>query len=302
MMKMASRKSRWALLSIFSNSFLIIIKVIVGLLSGSVSVISEAIHSGMDLIASVIAFFSVKFSDTPPDKQHPFGHGKYENVSGVIEAVLILLASVFIIMEAVKKLLHPEPIDSLGIGFIAMFISTAVNFFVSRKLYKVAKEEDSIALAADALHLKADVYTSLGVGLGLLILWITKLTFLDPVIAIVIALLILKEAVDMLREAYRPLLDSTLTDAELNEIKSVMEGFAGSFVDFHELRTRSSGKFKQVDLHLTVPNQLSTQDAHALCDRIEKAINTRLPNASILIHVEPCTAACTGCPVHSCAV
>ena len=152
-------KVKVARLSLLSNTILIIMKLIVGLVTGSVSIISEAIHSTMDLLAAIIAFFSVRISDRPADDTHPYGHGKIENVSGVIEALLIFVASVWIIVEAVKKIITPGEIESVGIGFIVMFISAGINFIVSKKLYKVAKQEDSIALEADALHLKADVYT-----------------------------------------------------------------------------------------------------------------------------------------------
>jgi cation diffusion facilitator family transporter len=181
-----NKKVKIARLSIASNTFLIVIKLIVGLLSGSVSIISEAIHSSMDLLAAIIAFFAVKISDTPADKEHPYGHGKYENVSGVIEAFLIIIASFWIIIEAVKKIFDHTPIESVGMGFIVMFISAAVNFVVSRKLYKVAKATESIALEADALHLKTDIYTSAGVGVGLLLIWITGATFLDPLVAMLV--------------------------------------------------------------------------------------------------------------------
>ena len=152
-------KIKVARLSIASNSFLIVIKLLAGLFSGSVSVISEAIHSGMDLVAALIAFFSVRISDRPADSKHPYGHGKFENVSGVIEAVLIFIAAVWIILEAVRKLLHQSDVEKIHLGLIVMAISALVNFLVSGKLYKIAKATDSIALEADARHLKTDVYT-----------------------------------------------------------------------------------------------------------------------------------------------
>ncbi|HYW95165.1 MAG TPA: cation diffusion facilitator family transporter, partial [Bacteroidales bacterium] len=166
-------KARVASLSVLSNSVLIAMKVTAGTLSGSVSIISEAIHSSMDLVAAIIAFFSVRASGKPPDKEHPYGHGKYENISGVIEAGLIFIAAGWIIYEAVKKLSGEQYVESLGIGSLVMLISAGVNAIVSSRLYNVAKKTDSIALEADALHLKTDVYTSLGVAGGLMLIWIT---------------------------------------------------------------------------------------------------------------------------------
>lgn len=282
-----NKKQKTARLSIFSNSFLIIMKLIVGILTGSVSIISEAIHSTMDLLAALIAFFSIKLSSRPADADHNYGHEKLENISGVIEALLIFLASGLIIREAVKKIISNEPIASIGLGFVVMFISAAINFFVSRRLYKVAKAEESVALEADALHLKVDVYTSLGVGVGLLLIYITKINFLDPVVAILIALFILKEAYDMLKRAFFPLVDEKISDVEIDRITESIAQFHENKVDFHDLRTRRSGHIKHIDFHLDIPENMTVAQAHEICDKIEKEIEEKLHNTKILIHVEP---------------
>ena len=290
-----SKKTSIARLSIISNVFLITIKLIVGLIGGSVSIISEAIHSTMDLVAAIIAYFSVKVSDNPPDKRHPYGHGKIENISGVIEALLIFVASFWIIFEAIKKIISKEPIDSIGLGFIVMFISCVVNIIVSRKLYKVAKETDSVALEADALHLKADVYTSAGVGVGLLLIWITGLYFLDPIVAIVVAIFIMIEAFGMLKTAFAPLLDVNLPDDEIKTITECIKSMTWGCIDFHQLRTRKAGNKRYVDLHLEVPQKFTVAEAHDLCDKIEKAIEAKIPKIEIHIHVEPCPKMCDTC-------
>jgi cation diffusion facilitator family transporter len=213
-------KIRVARISVISNSCLIAIKLTVGLISGSVSILSEAIHSSMDLIASVIAFFSVKVSDNPPDSRHPYGHGKVENISGVIEALLIFVAAVWIIIEAIKKLAGGHfIIESLGLGSLVMVISAIVNTLVSRALYKVAKQTGSVALEADALHLKTDVYTSLGVAAGLVLILLTDIYWLDPAVAICVAGLIIKEAWDLIRKAFSPLLDESWSDERLKNLK-----------------------------------------------------------------------------------
>ena len=184
-----------ARLSIVSNTLLIVMKLVVGLISGSVSILSEAIHSSMDLIAALIAFFSVRVSDNPPDSRHPYGHGKIENISGVIESLLIFIAAVWIIVEAVKKLFGERiELDSIALGSIVMLISAIVNTYVSRRLYKVARATNSVALEADALHLKTDIFTSLGVAVGLGLIMATGINWLDPVIAILVALFIIREA------------------------------------------------------------------------------------------------------------
>lgn len=279
-----SSKTNVARLSIASNTFLIIIKLIVGFIAGSVSIISEAIHSAMDLVAALIAFFSVSVSDRPADNEHPYGHGKFENVSGVIEAVLIFVAAIWIIFESIKKMLHPSLVDSLSLGFIVMFISAAVNFFVSRRLYKVAKQTDSIALEADALHLKTDVFTSAGVGVGLLLIWLTGYTFLDPIVAILVALFILRESYILLKNAYTPLLDSSLEPGEI----SIIEDFLNAkSLEYHNLKTRKAGSYRFAELHLEMPQNLTLKEVHDICDEVEEELKNRIKNLDINIHVEP---------------
>lgn len=299
-----SVKERAARTSIISNTALIIMKFIVGTITGSVSIISEAIHSIMDLIAAVIAFFSVKIADRPPDEDHPYGHEKLENISGVIEAALIILAALFIIIEAVKKIAHNEPVENLGWAIGVMFISATVNLIVSKHLYKVAKEEDSVALAADALHLKTDVYTSAGVGAGLLVMLVLKqilgdqqswINYLDPGIAICVAVFILFEASDMLKEAFHPLMDKKLANEDLEAIKSVLWTKKEAYIDFHEIRTRKSGKRKHIDFHLTVPQEMTVKESHDICDLLEKEIEHKLKNTKVLIHIEPCDCVCDKC-------
>lgn len=290
-------KVKAARLSLFSNSILITLKLIVGLATGSVSIISEAIHSTMDLLASIIAFFSVKISDKPADDIHPYGHGKVENISGVIEALLILVASVWIIIEAVKKLIIPGKVESIGLGFIVMFISSAINFVVSRKLYNVAKQEDSIALEADALHLKADVYTSLGVGIGLFLLWITKFNFLDPIVAILVAIFILKEAIELLISAFNPLLDVKLSSDEIKVIENSINKFSAIYCNYHNFKTRKSGRVRYIELHLVFPENMRIKDAHDVCDKIENDIKNSLDNSEIMIHLESSeiSSSCDNC-------
>ncbi len=277
-------KIKVASLSVISNSFLIVIKLVVGILTGSVSIVSEAIHSTMDLAAAIIAFFSVKVSDLPPDKTHPYGHGKYENVSGVIEALLIFAASIWIIYEAVIKIQNKGEIESIGLGSLVMLVSAVVNIIVSRKLYKVAKKTSSIALEADALHLKADVYTSLGVAVGLLLIWITGYHLLDPIVAILVAIFILYESFQLLKKAFTPLLDISISESDIQTIK---QSFANRNLCFHQLKTRTSGKYKFAELHLTLPGDKTLEEVHAICDDVEKELHDLIPHFSLTIHVEP---------------
>jgi len=265
-------KSAVAFLSIISNTFLIIFKISVGLLSGSVSILSEALHSGMDLMASTIAFFSVRVSGRPPDKTHPYGHGKVENLSAVIEAFLLLGAVVFILWEAIKKILTPEPIHQIELAIAVMLFSSVMNMIVSQLLSHVAKREDSIALEADALHLKADVYTSLGIALGLLIIYFTPWYILDPLIAMATALFILREALKLLNQALRPLLDSKLTEEEEQVIVAAIEQHRPHIHNYHDLKTRQSGSQRYVEFHLELDPALSIFEFEQISNQIERDI------------------------------
>jgi len=278
-------KIRIARLSVLSNSLLIIMKLIVGFLSGSVSIISEAIHSSMDLIAAVIAFFSVKVSDTPPDSRHPYGHGKVENISGVIEAILIFIAAILIIFEAVRKLLGEATVlDKIWIGSLVMIVSAGINTYVSHRLYKVAHETKSVALEADALHLKTDVYTSIGVAIGLALIMITGIKWLDPVVAILVALFIIKESYTLLKRAFTPLLDTAWNEDEIEDLESRLNNLE---VNYHSLRTRIAGNYRFIDIHVEVPANETVGESHKYCDHIENALMSVYENLNVTIHIEP---------------
>jgi cation diffusion facilitator family transporter len=278
-------KVKIARLSIISNTLLILMKLAAGIISGSVSIISEAIHSSMDLIAAIIAFFSVRVSDNPPDSRHPYGHGKVENISGVIEAILIFIAAIWIIFEAVRKLLGEKIVlDSIAIGSAVMIASAIVNAIVSRKLYRVARATNSVALEADALHLKTDVYTSVGVALGLGLIMITKINWLDPVVAILVALFIIKESYHLLSKAFTPLLDTAWGDKEIQDLEKTLRNLN---VNYHDLRTRAAGNYRFLDLHIQIPENVSVGSAHQYCDKIENELTSSYENLTVTIHVEP---------------
>ncbi len=283
-----NRKMKYALLSIISNTSLIIMKGITGIVTSSVSIISEAIHSGVDLIASLMAFFSVRFSSKPADDDHPYGHGKIENVTGFAEALLIFVAAILIIKEAVQNIIHPSVVNITLIAILVMLISAAVNLVVSQILYKVAREEDSIALEGNALHIKSDVYTSLGVALGLVIIKLTNLYVIDSIVAIIVALIILREAWHLSVKAFRPLLDERMSDEEEAEIMEVIERYQGRYIDVHKLRTRRAGPTKHIDFHLCVDGNLTVREAHGLSEEIEADLDEEIGNTSVTIHIEAC--------------
>ena len=291
-------KSRAATLSIASNTILIVLKLIVGVMMQSVSVISEAVHSGVDLVAAIIAWFSVRESGKPADDEHHFGHGKIENVAGTIEAVLIFGAAFYIIWEAIHKLrTGVVEVESLGLGAAVMGVSAIANYLVSRHLLNVAIKTDSVALEADALHLRTDVYTSIGVLGGLVAIKLTGIPMLDPIVAIVVALMIIKAAWDLTKTAFFHILDVKLPDDEEAVIHEVMQGHSHHFLEYHKLRTRKSGHIRHVDMHLVVPKQMTVEVGHNLSHQISADIEKRLDHSHILVHIEPCKGICAGCVV-----
>jgi cation diffusion facilitator family transporter len=293
------RKERVAMLSIASNSSLVVFKVIVGVLIGSVSIISEAIHSGMDLLAAMIAMFSVKTSSVPADDVHPFGHGKIENISGFVEALLIFIAAFWIVFEALKKLNSSQVIEYAGWGVVVMFFSSGVNYIVSRKLFQVGKEADSIALQADAWHLRTDVYTSAGVMAGLSIIWIgnklfpaSDIRWIDPVAALFVAVLILHTAYNLTVRSFRDLLDVKLPPEEEDCIRNIIISNQPAINGFHHLRTRKAGNIRFVEFHIKVDPQMSVLDSHNITEGLEQNIRQKFPESAINIHIEPCDGEC----------
>lgn len=292
-MDVQKRKARVAWLSVLSNTLLVVGKLVVGLAIGSVSVISEAIHSAVDLVAAGIALFAVSTAHKPADEAHPFGHGKVENLSGAIEALLIFVAAIWIVIEAVHKLRHPAPIEAAGLGVAVMAISALANQCVSTLLFRVGTETDSIALQADAWHLRTDVYTSAGVMGGLAVTLGLKhvagleVLWLDPVVAICVAMLIVKAAWDLTRDAGRDLIDAKLPAEEEAWIRAHCAAADASILGLHSLRTRKSGPTRHAQFHLVLEPAMTIGQAHTLTDRLEAELRERFPGMDVTIHVEP---------------
>lgn len=300
MSSVQQRKERVAMLSVASNSTLVVFKVIVGILIGSVSIISEAIHSGMDLLAAIIAMFSVKKSHLPADDVHPFGHGKVESISGLIEAVLIFIAAFWIIFEAFKKLTSMQEVESPGWGVAVMLLSAVLNFFVSQRLFAVGRETDSIALTADAWHLRTDVFTSAGVMVSLGIIWVSHFFFedprihwLDPVAAIFVAVFILKAAYDLTAQALGDLMDVKLPLDEEDWIRSVIVGHRPEIHGYHQLRTRKAGNFRFIEFHIKVDPRMTVETSHGITRDLKFQIMEKISNSTVSIHIEPCDGNCT---------
>jgi cation diffusion facilitator family transporter len=300
-------KTAVALLSIVSNSILVALKVITGLLTGSISIISEAVHSSMDLAASVIAFFAVRISAKRPDAEHPFGHGKVEDISALAEALLILIAAAWIILEAVHKLIEPKPIETIGWGLAVMAFSAIANIIVSNLLFMVGRKTESPALIADAWHLKTDVWTSAGVLSGLAIIWFgslfwpgVDLSWIDPVAAILVALLILRAALKLTLDAIKDLIDTRPPANEITWLSGYFASWFPTVRSVHRVRTRKSGAARFIDLHVVVDPSMTVSESHSITEKMTAAIREKLRGADLTVHVEPCDGSCKKACVSGC--
>lgn len=279
-------KAGTAKVSVLSNSVLVLTKLVVGIITGSVSIVSEAAHSAVDLLAALIAYYAVSTSDKKPDRNHAYGHGKIENISGAVEAILIIVAAIWIIYEAGQKLSAHELPQELEYGMAIMALSIVVNYFVSRRLFAVAKRTQSHALEADALHLQADIWTSVGVLVGLVAIKVTGLYWLDPAIAIVVAAIIFKAGYNMTRKSMRELADIALPEEEQAIIEDIIAKHP-QIKNYHRLRTRRSGSKRLVDVHIMMAADLQLDQAHEVCSEIENRIKALFSPCDVVIHQEP---------------
>ena len=291
-MQIESEKKLAAGLSITSNAIIIALKIFAGIISGSISIISEAIHSLSDFLASVLTFFAVIKSSEPADNEHPFGHGRYEDMSGFIEGGLIIFASLYIIYQALKKLFFGYEIEiESNIGIIVMGFAVVANFLVSSYLFNVAKRSNSVSLFADGEHLRTDIYSSLGVLAGLVLIKITGIHLLDPIIAIGVAIFIFKAGFSISKTTLNNLLDGSLPPKELDEIKKIITGFKSKGITgYKSLKARSVGPEKDIEFILLFPSQMTICECHKICDDIEESICEKFGKCSVSIHAEPeCT-------------
>ncbi len=290
-MNIETEKKFAAGLSIVSNTTIIILKLIAGFISGSISVISEAIHSMSDLLASCLTFFSVIKSAQPADSDHPYGHGKYEDMSGFLEGILIVLAAIYIIYEAAQKLYFNKSaeIETLP-GIIVMLAAVIANFLVSKYLFYVAKKSESLSLLADAEHLRTDILSSIGVLAGLVLIKFTGLHFLDSIIAILVAAFIMRAGFFITKKALNNLLDGSLPQENIDTIEAVIDEFVKlkKIAGYKNLKSRRAGPKKNIELTLFFHNNMTIHDCHKICDEIEDAIASKLGgNTTVFIHAEP---------------
>ena len=300
-MRIDNKKKLVAGLSVVSNILLTLLKIIAGIISGSLSIISEAIHSLSDLFASTITLFSVVKSSQPADEDHPYGHGKYEDMAGFIEGILIIVASLFIIYKSSKQIIFGLITNTENeLGIAVMLIAVIMNIIVSSLLFKTAKETNSISLYADGEHLRTDIYSSLGVLIGLVLINITGYKILDPIVAILVAVCIYRTGYTISKRTFMNLLDHSLPEEDIEKIKNIIADFSNSVtLKENSLKTRQVGPAQDIDMVLQFPNSTSICECHKICDEIENKILTIYKSSSISIHSEPvcyrknCQNSCT---------
>ncbi len=281
-------KRRTATLSIVSNSGLILLKVIAGTVTGSVAILTEAVHSIIDLVASIVAFVSVRKADEPADEEHRYGHEKIENLSAAIEGMLILVGAGVIAIEAISRLATGSRVHTLGIGIAVIAVSAVANLLVGAVMARRARETESAALEGDAAHLRTDALTSAGVLVGLVLVQVTKLEWIDPVVALILAAAIVRAGVRILSRSSRVLVDEALPPSELEAIQAAVLEFGGRGVcGSHKLRTRRAGARRYVDLHVQFRAGTTLEAAHATAHALQEEIRSRVRGADVLIHLEP---------------
>ncbi len=276
---------------------LVVLKVVVAIITGSISILAQAVDSSLDLLAVVVTFVAISIATRPADKEHPFGHGKAENIAAIVQAALIFVAGGWIIYSAVQRIITGARVELAEAGIGVMLVSMIASIFLSRHLFKVARAVDSVALQANAQNIAVDVYSTAAVLGGLLAVRFTGLSIVDPIIAMGVALLILKTGYDVLKNSFGGLIDAKLPEAEEGVIRACIIKYNCRMVAFHDLRTRKAGSYRYIDLHLVMPKNESVEEAHRVCDHLERDIKRRLPKAHITIHVEPCTTECDRCSV-----
>jgi cation diffusion facilitator family transporter len=281
-------RQRAALWSVCSNAGLIVLKVIAGTLTGSVAVLTDAVHSSIDLIASVVAFFSVRKAGVPADESHRYGHEKIENVAAAIEGILILVGSAGIAFVAIRRLLQGGRDHDTGIGIGVIAFAIVLNLIVSGVLAREGRRSESPALLGDAIHLRTDAVSSVAVLLALVLVAVTGANWIDPVAALLVAAVIVYAGVRLLARSGQVLVDQALPSEEVEEIRSAIERFAAEgVVGYHELRTRRGGSRRYVDLHVQFRAGTSLEAAHRIAHELEDVIAARLRGADVLIHLEP---------------
>lgn len=280
--------TRYAWLSIGAAILTISLKSLAYYLSGSVGLLSDAMESGINLIAALIALWMLKVAAKPPDAEHAYGHGKAAYFSSGIEGAMIFIAALSIGYTAIERLLNPQPLEQIGIGLVISLSATAVNLIVGRILLRAAKDYNSIILEADGHHLMTDVWTSVGVVIGVGLVLLTGWTRLDAIVAILVALQILWSGWSLINRSVHGLLDVAVPDEIKRQIVAVLENYVkAENIRYHSLQTRQAGTQMFISVHILVPGAWSVQKGHDLIEKIEAQVSRTVQDSIIFTHLEP---------------
>ena len=274
---------------------LIVLKTATAWLTGSISILAQAADSLLDLFAGVVTFSAIRIAARPADEEHPYGHGKAEDVGGMVQGILIFAAGGLIIYSSIRRILDGATIELAEAGIGVMLVSIIVSILLSRHLLKVAQATSSVVLEANAHNIAADVYSASAVLAGLLVVRLTNLSYVDSIIAIGIALYIFTVACKTVSKSLSGLIDTRLSPQQETVIRSCLEAHQEQVAGYHKLRTRRAGSQYHVDLHLVMDKQISLEQAHEVCNQIEVEIEVGFPESSVTIHIEPCDDECERC-------
>jgi cation diffusion facilitator family transporter len=292
---MLATKEGAARLAIVAVSLLIVIKTAASIVTGSIAIRADAIHSVIDLFGVIVGYTAIRIASKPPDKGHPYGHGKAENIAGVVIAAMIFIAAIIIAYQAIVRLISGGEVELVPLGIYVTAAAIAINLLVSWYTLRVARATESIALEATARDLLADVLSSGAVLVGLILVQFTGIAILDSIVALLVSVLIGRTAFLTMKKSFGGLMDIKLPQAEEDEIVACLRGHGDLVAGFHRIRTRKAGSQRHIDFHLVVSRDLSVERAHQLCDQLEQEIEKRLSDASVTIHVEPCDGNCEQC-------
>ena len=300
-----STPSGAARLALFTVIGLFILKVVVGVVTSSISIWAQAVDSSLDIFAVVITFLTVVFSAKPADREHPFGHGKAEDIAAGIQAIFLFAAASLIVYSAIRRIAYGVTIELTEAAIAVMLVSMVVSIVLSRHLFRVARATGSVALEGNANNITGDIYSTAGVLAGLTIvrlghLFGVHLDVIDPILAMLVSILILRATYRVGRMALEGLIDFRIPQADEETLMATILEHSGQLVGVHEVRTRRSGSHKYIDLHLVMPKGASVEQAHEMCDHLEQDIVKRLQNANVTIHVEPCDIECQQCLITTC--
>ncbi len=282
-----NKKLRTALLSITVAISLVIIKLIFGFLTNSVSILASAVDSFLDLSASSVNYFSIRKSEKPADHDHRFGHGKAEGLAGLFQCFVIGVSSLYLIYLSIERLLNGGNLQDLDLGILVIAFSIVVSLLLARYIKNVAKETESIVLNADSLHYQFDVYTNIGIVIALIVIKFTGLSVIDPIISIVIAILIIWSAKDIVMQSLNILMDKELPEEVVVQIEEIILNHSSEVRSFHKLRTRNAGSVKFIEFHVVLDHQLTFVKSHELAEDIIKEIEAVIPNSEVTVHVDP---------------